>query len=108
MKGQAERLRWGFPYLWDESQETAREFHAACTPDLYLFDRDFRLVYHGQFDETRPYRQSDAAAGVVKDARVHQAAHGADLRRAFEALLGGEGPLAEQRVSLGCNIKWRV
>lgn len=107
MKAQAERLRWGFPYVFDESQETAREFRAACTPDLYLFDRELRLVYHAQFDETRPYRQSDGAAGVVKDERVYREAHGADLRRAFEALLVGEAPLLGQRPSLGCNIKWR-
>lgn len=107
MKAQAERLGWRLPYLWDESQETAREFHAACTPDLYLFDGDFKLVYHAQFDETRPYRESDARAGVVKDERIHQAAHGADLRRAFEALIAWQPPLAEQRASLGCNIKWR-
>lgn len=108
MRAQAERLRWGFPYLWDESQETAREFHAACTPDLYLFDHELRLMYHAQFDETRPYRQSDVAAGTAKDARVHQAAHGGDLRRALDAMLTGEGRLENQRVSLGCNIKWRA
>lgn len=107
MRAQAERLGWKFPYLFDESQETAREFHAACTPDLYLFDREFRLVYHGQFDETRPYRQSDANSGVVKDERIHQPAHGGDLRHAIDALLAGNGPLAEQRPGLGCNIKWR-
>lgn len=107
MRAQAERLGWNFPYLFDESQETAREFHAACTPDLYLFDTEYKLVYHGQFDETRPYRQSDADAGVVKDERIHQAAHGGDLRRAIQALLAGQPPIAEQRPGLGCNIKWR-
>ncbi|GAA3747555.1 thioredoxin family protein [Terriglobus aquaticus] len=107
MREQAARLGWKFPYLVDESQETAKVFHAACTPDLYLFDREFNLVYHGQFDETRPYRQSDAAAGVVKDERIHQAAHGGDLRRALGALLAGEPPLQDQRPGLGCNIKWR-
>ncbi len=107
MREQATRLGWTFPYLYDESQETAREFHAACTPDLYLFDQKFRLVYHGQFDETRPYRQSDAAAGVIRDDRIHQAAHGEDLRRALEAVLAGKPPLAVQRPGLGCNIKWR-
>lgn len=107
MRAQAERLGWGFPYLFDESQEAAREFHAACTPDLYLFDADFQLVYHGQFDQTRPYRDSDANAGVLKDQRIHQAANGDDLRRAFDALLAGQPPLADQRAGLGCNIKWR-
>ena len=107
MRAQAERLGWKIPYLLDDSQETAREFHAACTPDLYLFDREFKLVYHGQFDETRPYRDSDANAGVVKNERIHQAAHGSDLRRAMDALLAGDPPLPNQRPGLGCNIKWR-
>lgn len=114
LRGQAERLGWprvgsgGLAYLADPSQETAREFHAACTPDLYLFNTDLELVYHAQFDETRPYRESDAANGVIKDNRIHQAAHGADLRAAIEALLAGAPPLAEQTPSLGCNIKWRA
>ena len=113
MRAQAERLGWssigssGMPYLSDASQETARDFHAACTPDLYLFNDQLELVYHAQFDETRPYRASDAAAGVVKDDRIHQAAHGADLRRAMEALVAGQPPLTSQTPSLGCNIKWR-
>lgn len=108
MREQAERLGWTFPYLFDESQETARAFHAACTPDLYLFNREHRLVYHAQFDETRPYRASDAAAGLEKHERIHQAAHGSDLRRAIDALLAGEPVLSEQKPSLGCNIKWRA
>ena len=107
MRAQANRLGWSFPYLYDESQETAIEFHAACTPDLYLFDRELQLVYHGQFDETRPYRQSDAAAGVKKDKRIHQSAHGGDLRAAVEAMMAGKPPLDIQRPGLGCNIKWR-
>ena len=107
MRDQASRLGWQFPYLQDEAQETAREFHAACTPDLYLFGSDLQLVYHGQFDETRPYRASDEAAGVVKDPRIHQSAHGADLRRAIETLVSGQPPFADQRACLGCNIKWR-
>ena len=107
MRDQAARLGWCFPYLMDEGQETAREFHAACTPDVYLFDKEMKLVYHGQFDETRPYRASDEAAGVVKDERIHQDAHGADLRRALEAVVAEAPPLQEQRACLGCNIKWR-
>ena len=103
MRAQAERLGWKFPYLYDESQETAREFHAACTPDLYLFDRELRLVYHAQFDGTRPYRKSDAEFRP----EIHQAANGSDLRRAMQALVAGQPPLQEQRPSLGCNIKWR-
>ena len=107
MRDQAARLGWCFPYLIDEAQETAREFHAACTPDLYLFDRNFSLVYHGQFDNTRPYRASDLAAGVLKDDYIHIAAHGNDLRRAVEALVSGAPPLSPQQACLGCNIKWR-
>lgn len=113
MRAQAERLGWpgigedGLPYLSDPSQETAREFHAACTPDLYLFDAEFKLVYHAQFDGTRPFRESDAKNGVVKDERIHQSAHGADLRAAYEALIAGEPPVQPQVPSLGCNIKWR-
>ncbi|MGI4853762.1 MAG: thioredoxin family protein [Janthinobacterium lividum] len=113
MRAQAERLGWpqigsnGLPYLADPSQETAREFHAACTPDLYLFNKSLELVYHAQFDATRPYRESDARNGVVKDERIHQAARGSDLRLAIEALLAGKPPVAPQIPSLGCNIKWR-
>ncbi len=107
MRAQAERLGWRFPYLFDESQETAREFYAACTPDLYLFAEQCRLTYHGQFDHTRPYRLSDAQRGVEKDEAIHQKANGSDLRRAIEALLRGDGPLEDQVPCLGCGIKWR-
>ncbi len=124
MRSQAERLGWpaigrnsgaaanhdsgpGLPYLIDASQETARAFHAACTPDLYLFNAQYELVYHAQFDETRPYRASDEKNGILKDARIHQPAHGASLRQAIEALLADAPPLATQTPSLGCNIKWR-
>ncbi len=94
------------PYLIDASQETARAFHAACTPDIYLFNAQYELVYHAQFDETRPYRASDKNSGITKDPRIHQPAHGADLRSAIEALLADAPPLATQTPSLGCNIKW--
>ncbi len=107
MRDQAARLSWTFPYLQDEAQETAREFHAACTPDIYLFDRDLSLVYHGQFDETRPYRASDQSAGIIKDDRIHQPAHGADLRHAITNMLAGKPPLTTQTPCLGCNIKRR-
>jgi hypothetical protein len=112
MKAQALRLGWdtigdGIPYLNDESQETAREFHAACTPDLYLFNAQYELTYHAQFDPTRPYRQSDANNGAPKDDTIHQPANGADLKAAIEALLANQPPLTQQIPSLGCNIKWR-
>jgi hypothetical protein len=110
MRAQAARLGWpalGIPYLLDESQETAREFHAACTPDLYLFNGQYELVYHAQFDRTRPYRQSDATAGVERHPEIHAEAHGADLEAAIQALLAGEPPINAQIPSLGCNIQWR-
>ena len=110
MRAQAERLGWaalGMPYLLDSSQETAREFHAACTPDLYLFNARYELVYHAQFDRTRPYRQSDATAGVERHPEIHAEAHGADLEGAIRTLLAGEPPVSPQIPSLGCNIKWR-
>jgi len=84
---------WAFPYLFDESQEVAKAYRAACTPDFFLFDADRRLVYRGQFDSTRPSRPDPAT--------------GADLRRAMDALLAGEPPREDQIPSIGCNIKWR-
>jgi peroxiredoxin len=81
-----------FPYLHDETQETAKAYGAVCTPDLYLFDANRRLVYHGQFDETRPGRGK---------------ADGRDLRAAIEATLAGRAVNAEQAPSVGCSIKWK-
>lgn len=82
-----------FPYVFDESQEVARAYEAACTPDFYLFDADRRLVYRGQFDASRPGRPVDRP--------------GLDLRDALDALLEGRPIPADQRPSMGCNIKWR-
>jgi hypothetical protein len=82
-----------FPYLYDEAQEVAKAFRAACTPDFYLFDGEQRLVYRGQFDESRP------GSGV--------AVTGEDLRAAVDALLAGDPVPSNQIPSLGCNIKWR-
>jgi len=82
-----------FPYLVDESQDVARAYHAACTPDLFLFDRDRRLVYRGQFDDSRP-----------KNGRP---VTGADLRAAADAVLAGRALSADQKPSIGCNIKWK-
>lgn len=84
---------WGFPYLVDEEQEVARTYGAACTPDLYLSDRDHRLAYHGQFDDTRPGGSSPAT--------------GADLAEAVELVLAGRTVPSEQRPSIGCSIKWK-
>jgi peroxiredoxin len=82
-----------FPYLYDESQEVAKAYHAACTPDFYLFDRERRLVYRGQFDDSRPGNARPVT--------------GADMRSALEAVLTGHTVSAEQKPSVGCNIKWK-
>jgi len=93
LKAQAQRLGFQFPYLYDESQEVARAFDAACTPDIYLFDKDFKLVYRGQFDTSRP------GNGIPIT--------GKDLRAALDAVLRGEKPATDQTASVGCNIKWK-
>ena len=94
MKGEVERRGYTFPYLFDETQEVAKAYRAACTPDFFLFDGDGRLAYRGQFDSTRP-----GSDEIVT---------GRDLQRAMGAVLAGEKPSAEQVPSIGCNIKWRV
>ena len=83
-----------FPYLYDESQQVAQAYQAACTPDFFLYDTDHRLVYRGQFDGSRP------GNSVPVD--------GADLSAAIDAVMGGQAPTAEQVPSVGCNIKWRA
>lgn len=89
----AEADGYGFPYLFDETQEVARAFAAACTPDFYLFDGRGRLAYRGQFDGSRP--GNDVAVT------------GADLRQAVARVLDGERVPDDQLPSLGCNIKWK-
>jgi thiol-disulfide isomerase/thioredoxin len=98
MKEQAERNRWGFPYLLDETQEVARAYEAACTPDFFLFDGEMRLVYRGQLDGSRPKRGEFGNGEPVT---------GEDLRAAMDAVIAGRKPDAEQRSSIGCNIKYR-
>ena len=93
LKKQAQRLGFKFPYLYDETQAVARTYQAACTPDIYLFDKDFKLVYRGQFDGARPRNTVPVT--------------GEDLRAAMDAVLRGEKPSAEQKASIGCNIKWK-
>ena len=93
LKAQAQRLGFKFPYLYDESQAVARAYDAACTPDIYLFDKDFKLVYRGQFDTSRP------SNGIPIT--------GKDLRAALDAVLRGEKPATDQTASVGCNIKWK-
>jgi thiol-disulfide isomerase/thioredoxin len=99
MKEQAERLGFKFPYLYDETQEVARAYGAACTPDFFLFDAEMKLVYRGQLDDSRPQRSS----GGGNDIPVT----GKDLRAAMDAVIAGKRPDPNQRTSLGCNIKWR-
>ncbi len=84
---------WRFPYLYDEDQSVAKAYQAACTPDLYVFDGGRRLVYRGQFDDSRPKNDLPVT--------------GADLVAAVDAVLGGRSVPADQRPSIGCNIKWR-
>jgi peroxiredoxin len=93
MKENAQRLGYPFPYLYDETQEIARAYDAACTPDFYLFDRALSLVYRGQLDYSRP------GNGIPVT--------GSDLRAALEYLLKGEKNPGPQKPSIGCNIKWK-
>ncbi len=92
MVHEAEDRGYTFPYLFDESQEVAKEYRAACTPDFFLFDGERKLVYRGQFDSSRP----DSGTPVT----------GADLRAAIDAVLAGKKPSDKQSPSIGCNIKW--
>lgn len=91
LAGQARRLNFTFPYLYDESQQTARDYHAACTPDFFLYDANLALVYRGQFDASRP------GNGI--------AITGSDLRAALDAVLAGQPVSSHQIPSLGCNIR---
>jgi len=94
MKENALAEEYPFPYLYDETQKTAREYDAACTPDFYLFDADLKLVYRGQLDDSRP------GNGIPVT--------GSDLRDALDRLIQ-KGPISpEQRPSIGCNIKWKL
>lgn len=92
MRRQAETQGWSFPYLQDRDQLVAKALQAACTPDPFLFDAAHRLAYRGQLDDSRP------GNALPCDGR--------DLRAALDALLAGQAPAAEQRPSIGCNIKW--
>jgi thiol-disulfide isomerase/thioredoxin len=89
----ARQYGYGFPYLYDASQETAKRYRAACTPDFFLFDGQRTLVYRGQFDDARPGNKEPVT--------------GKDLRAAVDAVLAGHPVTTEQKPSLGCNIKWR-
>ncbi len=93
MKQEKALRGYAFPYLYDESQSIAKAYHAACTPDFFLFDQDLKLVYRGQMDDSRP--------------KTDRPVTGVDLRNAIAELLAGQAPLEKQTPSLGCNIKWR-
>jgi thiol-disulfide isomerase/thioredoxin len=84
---------YAFPYVYDESQEVAKAYKAACTPDFFLFDKDRKLVYRGQFDDSRPGNNLPVT--------------GKDLGAAVDAVLSGQPLPSEQRPSVGCNIKWK-
>ena len=94
MAAEAARVGYAFPYLYDESQQVARSFDAACTPEFYVYDAGGKLAYHGQFDDSRPGNGLPVT--------------GVDLSAAVRALLEGGRPDTVQRASVGCNIKWKV
>ncbi len=102
MKEEKARRGYPFPYLFDETQAVAQAYRAACTPDLFVFDRQRQLVYRGQFDDTRPERISSGNYNSGKSP-----ASGADLKRALDLLLSGEALPEDQVPSMGCNIKWK-
>lgn len=93
MAREAKSAGYSFPYLFDESQSVAKAYRAACTPDFFLFDRERKLAYRGQMDESRPNN------GIPVT--------GADLRGAVDAVLKGHPTPKNQKPSIGCNIKWR-
>jgi peroxiredoxin len=93
MAVEKEQVGYTFPYLFDESQDVAKAYNAACTPDFYVFDREFRLVYRGQMDSSRPGNSVPVT--------------GQDLRAALDSVLAGQLLDQDQRPSIGCNIKWK-
>jgi len=94
MKEEVARTGYTFPYLYDESQAVAKAYHAACTPDFFLFDTEHRLVYRGQLDDSRPSNAVPVS--------------GKDLRAALDAVLSGKDVPKDQKPSIGCNIKWKT
>lgn len=93
MKQTAQRLGYPFPYLYDESQEVARSYDAVCTPDIFVYDKNLSLIYHGQLDDSRPKNNIPVT--------------GHDLRAALNNILEEKPPLSKQKPSLGCSIKWK-
>ncbi len=94
MVEEVRQVGYVFSYLFDDTQETAKAYGAACTPDFFLFDRDRKLTYRGQFDDSRPGNPRPVT--------------GEDLRRAANAVLAGEPVREDQKPSIGCNIKWKA
>lgn len=93
LKEQAEENDFDFPYLYDETQEVAKSYLAACTPDFFLFDKDLKCVYRGRFDGSTPGNEEPV--------------NGEDLREAMDQLLADEPIFENQKPSMGCNIKWK-
>ena len=93
MKEVAKQFGYPFPYLYDESQDIARAYGAACTPDFYIFDKDLKCVYRGQMDDSRPSNEIPVT--------------GNDIRAALDAILAGNPVSEDQKPSIGCNIKWK-
>jgi peroxiredoxin len=93
MKQEAKSRGYTFPYLYDETQEVAKAYRAACTPDFYVFDKERKLAYRGQMDSSRP----DSGVPIT----------GQDLRAALDAVLAGKSVPQDQKPSIGCNIKWK-
>lgn len=94
LKEMAKRLAFTFPFCFDETQDIAKAYRAACTPDFYLFDRERRLIYRGQLDDSRPGSSMPVT--------------GRDLRAAIDAVLAGKPVDSNQRASVGCSIKWKA
>lgn len=94
MQEEKEKFGYSFAYLFDEDQEVAKAFRAACTPEFYLFDSDNKLVYRGRFDAATPGNAEPVT--------------GKELRAAVDAMLAGDAPEDEQKPGVGCNIKWRT
>ncbi len=90
----SQQYSFSFPYLFDESQQTAKAYQAACTPDFFMFDKDHKLYYRGQFDSSRPGNDDPVT--------------GTDMRTAADLLLAGKSAPETQLASLGCNIKWKA
>jgi peroxiredoxin len=93
MKDEVKAAGYIFPYLYDETQAVAKSYRAACTPDIFLFGRNHKLVYRGQFDDSRPGNNLPVT--------------GKDLRAALDAVLAGKSVSENQKASIGCNIKWK-